>query len=97
MSKPLFTALLIATAPVAAFAQTDTSTGSTAGISSAARPAPTANQNNPQAQANMAGQPRNAHTVPGSGAASAIPTPTLSHKMQKVPGGQGVSKSDAIR
>lgn len=97
MLKPMFTAALLLVLPVSAFAQTDTSTGSTAGTSSAARPGPTGNQNNPQAETNQAGQASNARTAPGSVAAPSIPTPTLSHKSQKVPGGQPVSKSGAIR
>lgn len=97
MSKPVFVAALLLVLPIAAFAQSTTHTGSSAGTSSAARPGPTANQNNPQAETNQAGQPSNARTTPGSVAAPSIPTPTLSQKSQKVPGGQPVSKSDAIR
>ena len=96
MSKPVFTtafaAALLLVLPVSAFAQTNTNTGSTAGMSSAARPGPTGNQNNPQAETNQAGQPSNARTTPGSAAAPSIPTPTLSQKSQKVPGGEPISK-----
>ena len=96
MLKPIFAAALLLAVPSVAFAQIDTSTGSTKGTSSAARPGPTGNQNNPQAETNQAGQPSNARTAPGSVAAPSIPTPTLSGKSQKVPGGQPISKSGAI-
>ena len=81
MSKLLLAVLLLAATPVAVFAQSSKGTGP-----SAAAPAPTANLNNPQAQSNMAGQPANAHTVPSSGDAKAIPTPVVpSHPMSAVP------------
>ena len=73
MLKPIFVAMLLVAAPCAAFAQSNTSPGST----SAARPAPTGNLNNPQAQSNMAGQPSIAHTVPSDGDAKSIPTPVI--------------------
>lgn len=41
------------------------------------------NQTNPQAQANERRQPSNAHQVPSSGQANAIPTPTLSKPMTR--------------
>ncbi len=82
MSKPVFVAAMLLLLPISAFAQSTTHTGSSAGTSSAAQPGPTANQNNPQAETNQAGQPSNARTTPGSTAATAIPTPTLSKKMQ---------------
>jgi hypothetical protein len=91
MLKPVFAALLLVL-PISAFAQSTTHTGSSAGTAAAAQPGPTANQNNPQAEANQAGQPSNAKTTPGTGAATSIPTPTLSHKSQPVPQGQGISK-----
>ena len=73
MLKPLLAAILLVAAPCAAFAQSNTSPGST----SAAPPAPTGNLNNPQAQSNMAGQPSIAHTVPNDGDAKSIPTPVI--------------------
>ena len=87
MSKPVFVAALLLVLPISAFAQSTTHTGSSAGTSSAAQPGPTANQNNPQAETNQAGQPSNARTAPGTTAATAIPTPTLGKKMQQVPQG----------
>lgn len=91
MLKPALAALLLVL-PVSAFAQSTTHTGSSAGTPSAAASGPSANQNNPQAEANQAGQSSNARATPGTGAATAIPTPTLSNKMQPVPQGQGISK-----
>lgn len=75
MLKPILlaTALLAPTvaAPGLARAQANTHTGST----SAATPGVSGNLNNPQAQANQAGQPANAKTMTNGDAAS-IPTPT---------------------
>lgn len=85
MLKPVLAATLLLVLPLSAFAQATTHTGSTAGTTTAARPGPTGNQNNPQDETNQAGQPSNARTTPGSGAADQIPTPTLSGKMSTIP------------
>jgi hypothetical protein len=69
---------------MSAFAQTNTSHGSTAGTT-IAQPGPTGNLNNPQAQANMAGQPSNAQTVPSSGDAQHIPTPVVNGQTMSSP------------
>ena len=94
MSKFLLLAAVLAAAPVVAFAQANTSPGST----SAARPGLTGNMNNPQEQANMGGQPSIAHTVPGGGDANAVPTPTLGGSgMSKVPQPQKPPVSGIVR
>ena len=94
MLKCFFVGLLLVAAPVSVFAQSTKSAGQTAGSNtgtsagsvSPASPAPSGNLNNPQAQANMAGQPSNARAVPSAGDATAIPTPTLpGSKMSKIP------------
>lgn len=92
MIKIVLAALLFA-APATAFAQSNTSTGST----SAARPAPSGNLNNPQAQANQAGQPANARSLPSSGDATAVPTPTLPGGWSQVPQQPEPPQSSAIR
>ncbi len=71
MFKPILIAAALLAAPQLAFAQANTHTGST----SAARPGVTGNLNNPQEQANQAGQPANARTLP-SGDAGSVPMPT---------------------
>ncbi len=94
MLKCLFVGLVLVAAPATVFAQSTKSagetagsnTGTSAGSTSAATSLPSKNLNNPQAQANMAGQPANAHAVPGAGDAAAVPTPTLpGQSMSKIP------------
>ncbi len=85
MLKYVLVVILAVAAPAAVFAQSTKSpgetagsnTGTSAGSSSAAQPGATGNLNNPQAEANQAGQPGNARTTPGSDSATQIPTPTL--------------------
>ena len=85
MLKYVFVAVLAVAAPATAFSQSTKSpgetagsnTGTSAGSSSSATSAPSGNLNNPQAQANQAGQPGNARTTPNSDGATQIPTPTL--------------------
>ena len=93
MFRLLLIAVVIAV-PGYAFAQANTSAGST----SAARPGPTKNLSNPQAQANMGGQPSIAQTVPSDGDAHETPTPTLGGSgMSKVPQPQKPPVSGIIR
>ncbi len=85
MLKSVVAAVLLIAAPLSAFAQTNTSHGSTAGTTTAAQPGPIGNLNNPQAQANMAGQPSNARAVPSSGDAQRIPTPVVNGQTMSSP------------
>ena len=88
MLKHVFVAILVVAVPATVFAQSTkkagetagSNTGTSAGSSSPASPAPSGNLNNPQAQANQAGQPANAHSVPSDGDAERIPTPTINGK-----------------
>ena len=94
MLKHVFVAVLLVAVPATVFAQSTKSagetagsnTGTSAGSSSSATSMPSGNLNNPQAQANQAGQPALAHSVPSSGDATRIPTPvvngqTMSHRI----------------
>lgn len=68
------------------------------GNGTSAVPGPSNNLNNPQSQANMAGQPSNAHTVPSSGDAKKIPTPVITGSpMSSVPKPLGVPSSGVVR
>ncbi|MDT7952177.1 MAG: hypothetical protein RQ966_11805 [Acetobacteraceae bacterium] len=95
MLKPLFAAVVLIAAPAAAFAQYSSRPGST----SPARPGPTMNLANPQAQANMGGEPPNAHVVPSAGDAKRIPTPVTAgqSKSQRIPQPAKPPTSDIIR
>ena len=93
MFKHVFVAALLVAAPATVFAQSTKSPGETAGSnsgtsagsSSAATSAPSGNLNNPQAQANQAGQPGLAHSVPSDGSATSIPTPVMNGKSKPTP------------
>ena len=93
MLKHVFVAALVVAVPATVFAQSTKKAGETAGSNTgtstgSAAPAPSAasgNLNNPQADANMAGQPANARAVPSSGDADRIPTPEVNGKTMSSP------------